>query len=367
MRQIPGGSALVWAEAKNGPNPQRCSMLCQHFQAVFILLCVAATVAAEQPRPTRLYVKTTPPGAEVRVDGSIVGRSNDLFQVDPGHREIFISKTGFISRTHQVTIAEAEITRLKVSLNRDTGDALDEGDGVNARKAAASLLTRAEIAPKVLDAIETVLRQYPDQDRWSGRSDRKIFGIATKTLPKSPDAQQRIQPALMELVRSLAIHEMITARTLLNQFADHGLTDATSLKKAVQKLASGLDLRGNVGGLEAIASVEHDFVIGYAVVDIEKISGVLLAPKNVEDVRLAYRDVLHAQARKLMGRQQWSDALLIWKHLHVRELVSPALYLDAARCLKELDVTVHANLGRGCPAVCRVMAWTRSSYSGRSC
>jgi len=22
-------------------------------------------------------------------------------------------------------------------------------------------------------------------------------------------------------------------------------------------------------------------------------------------------------------------------------------------------VTVHANLGRGCPAVCRVMAWTR--------
>jgi len=37
-----------------------------------------------------------------------------------------------------------------------------------------------------------------------------------------------------------------------------------------------------------------------------------------------------------MQRSNWNDALLLWHHLHPRKLVSPGLYLDAARCFGEL-------------------------------
>lgn len=43
-----------------------------------------------------------------------------------------------------------------------------------------------------------------------------------------------------------------------------------------------------------------------------------------------------------MARSAWSDALLLWQHLHQRKLVSPQLYLDAARCFRQLDQSPDA-------------------------
>jgi hypothetical protein len=40
-----------------------------------------------------------------------------------------------------------------------------------------------------------------------------------------------------------------------------------------------------------------------------------------------------------MARKDWQNALLLWQHLHKRKLVSQQLYLDAARCFKELKQT----------------------------
>jgi tetratricopeptide (TPR) repeat protein len=45
---------------------------------------------------------------------------------------------------------------------------------------------------------------------------------------------------------------------------------------------------------------------------------------------------MHAQARDLMARKNWQDAIQLWRHLHTRKLVSQALYLDAATCFAEL-------------------------------
>ena len=38
-----------------------------------------------------------------------------------------------------------------------------------------------------------------------------------------------------------------------------------------------------------------------------------------------------------MKRSNWTDALLLWQHLHQRKLVSQQLYLDAAWCFKQLN------------------------------
>ena len=46
---------------------------------------------------------------------------------------------------------------------------------------------------------------------------------------------------------------------------------------------------------------------------------------------------MHRQARELMQRSNWTDALLLWQHLHKRKLVSQQLYLDAASCFQHLN------------------------------
>lgn len=59
-------------------------------------------------------------------------------------------------------------------------------------------------------------------------------------------------------------------------------------------------------------------------------------------MQAAYREVMHRQARELMARAAWADALLLWQHLHQRKLVSQHLYLDAARCFQQLGRTSDA-------------------------
>lgn len=51
---------------------------------------------------------------------------------------------------------------------------------------------------------------------------------------------------------------------------------------------------------------------------------------------------MHAQARDLMARKNWPDAIALWHHLHTRKLVSQALYLDAATCFLELQKPADA-------------------------
>ena len=76
--------------------------------------------------------------------------------------------------------------------------------------------------------------------------------------------------------------------------------------------------------------------MAYVLAEESALTAHLLQPVELELVRSAYRDVMHRQARELMKRSAWKEALLLWQHLHQRKLVSQRLYLDAARCFNEL-------------------------------
>lgn len=204
-----------------------------------------------------------------------------------------------------------------------------------ASQAAAQYLTRADLAPAVRDAMVAVLRQHPGESRWAGRNGGDLFAIAVKPLPRGK-ARQQATPGLLSLTHMQAVQELLKAKSLLDRFAESGLTDATTLRQAVVQAAGRLEVTGEAQGVQHQASVQEGFAVAYVLADEARLSAHLLQPTELGRVRTAYRELMHNQARELMKRSNWKDALVFWHHLHTRKLVSPELYLDAARCFKAL-------------------------------
>jgi serine/threonine protein kinase len=206
---------------------------------------------------------------------------------------------------------------------------------VAASRAAAAYLTRAELPTMTREAMLTVLRQHPDETRWSGHSDTIMFAVVVKPLPAG-SLRQRTVPAILSLTHMLAMQELLKAKSLLDQYAGRGLTDATTLRQAVIEAAGKLQVKGQTQGVIHQATVQEDFAVAYVIADETALIARLLEPVEFAKVGEAYRDVMHRQARDLMKQGNWQDALLLWQHLHKRGLVSPQLYLDAARCFVKL-------------------------------
>ena len=202
-------------------------------------------------------------------------------------------------------------------------------------QAASAYLARAEVPEPARNAMLTVLRQHPAETRWSGRSGSSLFAITVKRL-SGDTIRQQAGPALLSLTHMLAVQELLKAKSLLDRYGENGLTDATTLRQAVAQVAGSLEVTGKVRGVQHQATTQGDFAVAYVLAEESALSAHLLQPVELGRVQAAYRDVMHAQARDLMQRSNWKDALLLWQHLHTRKLVSPELYLDAARCFKEL-------------------------------
>jgi hypothetical protein len=74
----------------------------------------APAVTTSATPTTRLYVKTVPPGAQVTLDGKLLGPSDGLFIVPPGVSSVKVEFTGQEPRVQQVEIAAGRITRLEI-------------------------------------------------------------------------------------------------------------------------------------------------------------------------------------------------------------------------------------------------------------
>jgi len=249
----------------------------------------------------------------------------------------------FQSKGHPAVAHESPVAVTTSASNKNRPVLLAAGGPANTReggddagfRAASAYLARAEVPGAARNAMLTVLRQHPGETRWSGRSGSSLFAIAVKRLPNDM-VRQQAGPALLNFTHMLAVQELLKAKSLLDRYVAAGLTDATTLRQAVSQAAGGLEVTGKVRGVQHQATIQGDFAIAYVLADESALSAHLLQPVELEQVRTAYRNVMHAQARDLMQRSNWKDALLLWQHLHARKLVSPGLYLDAARCFKEL-------------------------------
>ena len=318
-------------------------------KALLLLGCLTIAGEVSASPPTRLYVRTVPPGAKVTLEGKSLGKSDALFSVAPGTQTVSVELDGYLPEERRVEIRAEEITRVELQLKRRPeaeiqtgtpatpsaakGDAEKKDDGASI--AANAYLIDADLPAPVRGAMLTVLRQHPTENHWSGRASATMFGIAAKRLPAGT-IRQRAVPAILELTQMLAFQELLKAKSLLDRYAASGLTDATTLRQALVEAAGSLRVAGKAGGAAHQASVQGSFAVAYVFADEATLSAHLLQPAELAVVQAAYREVMHRQARDLMKRANWKDALLLWHHLHVRKLVSQQLYLDAAQCFKEL-------------------------------
>ncbi len=72
---------------------------------------------AEAPQ-TLLYVRTTPAGARVCLDGKALGNSNELFPVKPGAYKIVVDLEGYEPQEQQIKIRDGRITRIELTLKK---------------------------------------------------------------------------------------------------------------------------------------------------------------------------------------------------------------------------------------------------------
>ena len=318
--------------------------------ALVLLGCLTLGGEPSAPAPTRLYVRTAPPGANVALDGKRLGKSDAIFSVAPGTQTVLVELDGFLPEERRVEIRAEEVTRVDLQLRRlpetagQTGtpaspsagtiDAEKNDDAVS--KAANAYLAEADLPVPVRDAMLVVLRQHPTENRWSGRAGTTLFGIAVKRLPRGSVRQQAV-PSMLNLTGMLAFQELLKAKSLLDRYATVGLTDATTLARAVMESAGELQVKGNASTILQGAAVQGGCAVAYATAEEKALLATLLQETELEKVRSAYRDVMHRQARELMQRSNWTDALLLWQHLHKRKLVSQQIYLDAASCFQHLN------------------------------
>jgi hypothetical protein len=95
-----------------------------------ILLVVFQAAAVTQRRPvksgqkadTLLFVRTTPTGAEVQLDGKKLGTSDGLFPVEPGEYKIVVDLQGHQPHEQNITVRDGRITRIELTLKQSASD-----------------------------------------------------------------------------------------------------------------------------------------------------------------------------------------------------------------------------------------------------
>lgn len=78
----------------------------------------APPVAKSNAPTTRLYVRTTPPGAKVFLDGQSIGISPGLFFAPPGDRKITLELPGHDPQSQSVQVVDGKITRIEAQLKK---------------------------------------------------------------------------------------------------------------------------------------------------------------------------------------------------------------------------------------------------------
>ena len=159
----------------------------------------------------------------------------------------------------------------------------------------SAYLRKVALPESVRTAMLTVVRQHPSETRWSGRVGATLFGIAAKRMPKEQGPQRTVS-AMLELTHMWSVHELLTAKSLLDRYAALELTDSITLRQAVVEAAGSLQISGKAGAVTHEASVEGTLAVAYAMADEAALAAQLLQPAEVEKVRIAYRDVMHRQA-----------------------------------------------------------------------
>ncbi len=83
-----------------------------------MLAILAPPVETSETPRTQLYVRTVPSGATIAVDGTPLGKSDALFIIPAGTHKLSISLDGRDAVARDVKVADGEVTRLELQLQK---------------------------------------------------------------------------------------------------------------------------------------------------------------------------------------------------------------------------------------------------------
>jgi len=92
------------------------------FLAAAMLALGMQDVETTPQTKTQLYVKTIPAGAEVTLDGNVLGKSDGLFDVTAGAHRLTLRLEGYVSEERLIDARDGEITRVEVRLKKRSGN-----------------------------------------------------------------------------------------------------------------------------------------------------------------------------------------------------------------------------------------------------
>jgi PEGA domain len=79
------------------------------------------TTAAVAPAEASLFIDSTPPGADIEVDGNFVGNTPSTVSAAPGSHEIFVKKKGFATWSRKMSVTGGSV-HLSADLEQTPGN-----------------------------------------------------------------------------------------------------------------------------------------------------------------------------------------------------------------------------------------------------
>lgn len=216
--------------------------------------------------------------------------------------------------------------------------AQDNLDLTPAQESALAVVSKArEVdAGPIQEAMKAAIGQHPETDRWSGSCGGTVFSVVAVEFPRDVP-RVRARNGLISRAGLFAAAELVTSHALMAVWQKERLDDLTTLKAAVLAVTPRLESEGCVRFARKFSRIYGDFAVACIVADEQELCTELTQQAGRSIVKDAYRETMQRHISILMDRKEWESALASYRHLCERELTSPQLCLDAARCFIELN------------------------------
>ena len=221
--------------------------------ALVLLGCLALGAEPSASPPTRLYVRTVPPGAKVSWKGKLLGKSDAIFSVVPGTQTVLVELDGYLPEERRVEIRAEEVTRVELQLKRrpetagQTGTPTRQGRQSRCREerrccleGGKRILGRRRFACAGSRRDAHGPSPAPNGKAVVGTRGYNDVRHRRETIARADRFGNSAVPAMLNLTGMLAFQELLKAKSLLDRYAAIGLTDATTLQRAVMEAAGKL-------------------------------------------------------------------------------------------------------------------------------
>ncbi|MGD0654972.1 MAG: PEGA domain-containing protein [Thermoguttaceae bacterium] len=227
-------------------------------------------ISAQEPT-TELYVRTTPAGAKVFLDGKELGVTPDLFEVEPGTAKIVVKLEGYDPIEKELEIHASRVTKLELEFKK-AGQAIEQDRGTNrggrnilpwpsASKDLGSSTSEKDAFAELLKVVEEAKREAKEGKLIDAH-------VTLEKARKLIEEGREFREDLQLRFKDLALHQIVCAYVELKDFP-RAITTAKDINNRDRKNEAFLNVvMGAVqaGDTETAIDYSHQIEKDYRVV-----------------------------------------------------------------------------------------------------